>query len=650
MWNGLDAIAWGELRHNYGPASDVPELLRRCRADTADDAVTAFNELDNNLYHQGGWVCSAATAALPFLVDLVTTPGHSLRSHVLHLIDALADEARTVHDDWVDPGWPTAWRSAIDGLRPLANDEDAEIRRLVTRLMTYLVGDERASALLERWHSETEPGTRLDIVVALGSAMNTVEGPASRESIMTLLSNLSTGDDPQFRFAALRARVEAGGVAEPSDTEIPVGAIRAPDANRWAHATTGGDHLGLATTAAKLFDDGAAQIAVVTGLAADGATVEVRRAAAHVAAIATMHRRSVTTSLLPTLGRLLADPDAECRARALHMLACIGAEAVDHADEVTALFTDEGQWRRTSNADIALWAATRFEDRRSLPSLTELITTGRPGFTHSNMFWGDRTVSSAIPGLTDVLAPLGEWADELLPAIRARLGELGAADEAEIRALAGVLAEWGDRAAPAVGELAALLPVTTEPILAALGAIGPAASGVTLPPVTDVEGDRLRHHLAITHYRISGDPTIALDVLGSAVDAGDRFAAVEWLGELGQPAGGHVPALSRLLDAGDEWGRARAAASLWSITGDATRAVPVLASTLDGLRDGRVLPVMRFAVGRLARIGSAAAPAVPLVRALVEGDERLAYFGGWRVFTEDEAFRAAADRLFAAVA
>ncbi|MFC9246199.1 hypothetical protein ACFT7S_20020 [Streptomyces sp. NPDC057136] len=74
---GLNAVNWASLEHNYGPTKDVPGLLRRCEGPGPgpDDAENAADELLNLMFHQGGRICSAASASLPFLLRLAATPG-----------------------------------------------------------------------------------------------------------------------------------------------------------------------------------------------------------------------------------------------------------------------------------------------------------------------------------------------------------------------------------------------------------------------------------------------------------------------------------------------------------------------------------------------------------------------------------------------
>lgn len=62
----LDRITWDELTHAYGPASDVPALLRAV-LQGGEDADEAWNDLHGNIWHQGT-VYEATAPAIPFLL------------------------------------------------------------------------------------------------------------------------------------------------------------------------------------------------------------------------------------------------------------------------------------------------------------------------------------------------------------------------------------------------------------------------------------------------------------------------------------------------------------------------------------------------------------------------------------------------------
>ncbi|HEV7933469.1 MAG TPA: hypothetical protein VGP70_14320 [Actinomadura sp.] len=59
---GLDEIHWAELEHAYGPAEDVPGLLRALRSESSDERERAVYELYGNIFHQGSRYQASAHA------------------------------------------------------------------------------------------------------------------------------------------------------------------------------------------------------------------------------------------------------------------------------------------------------------------------------------------------------------------------------------------------------------------------------------------------------------------------------------------------------------------------------------------------------------------------------------------------------------
>ncbi len=88
MLDGLDAIHWQGLSHAYGPADDVPELLRAL-AEGNCSAEEAVGEFWGNLWHQGT-VYEASAYAVPFLLELVQEEKIADREWLLMLLDSLA--------------------------------------------------------------------------------------------------------------------------------------------------------------------------------------------------------------------------------------------------------------------------------------------------------------------------------------------------------------------------------------------------------------------------------------------------------------------------------------------------------------------------------------------------------------------------------
>jgi hypothetical protein len=76
---------WSRLRHAYGPATDVPDLLDRASRDAEDRNWT---HVWSCLCHQGT-VYSASYAALPRLFEIVRERSSPQRAHPLVLIGAI---------------------------------------------------------------------------------------------------------------------------------------------------------------------------------------------------------------------------------------------------------------------------------------------------------------------------------------------------------------------------------------------------------------------------------------------------------------------------------------------------------------------------------------------------------------------------------
>jgi hypothetical protein len=88
--DGLDAVYWAGLRDAYGPATDVPALLRAYVSVDPGDREFADQLLCQTLWHQGN-VYSATAAAIPFLYNLLEEEGPHNRAAVAGLIGLMAD-------------------------------------------------------------------------------------------------------------------------------------------------------------------------------------------------------------------------------------------------------------------------------------------------------------------------------------------------------------------------------------------------------------------------------------------------------------------------------------------------------------------------------------------------------------------------------
>lgn len=89
MLEGLDRIDWKTLRHAYGPAVDVPDLIRALLSEVPAERHAAIHELFGNIHHQGT-VYEAAAYAVPFLMELVASQSTPDRESVACLIASIA--------------------------------------------------------------------------------------------------------------------------------------------------------------------------------------------------------------------------------------------------------------------------------------------------------------------------------------------------------------------------------------------------------------------------------------------------------------------------------------------------------------------------------------------------------------------------------
>ncbi|ANZ39147.1 hypothetical protein BBK82_26815 [Lentzea guizhouensis] len=127
MLTGLDQVDWARLSHAHGPATDVPDQIRDLLADEPSVRRRAVNELFGNIYHQGT-VYEATAHAVPFLLEVLASPGCQERPHVLALLTAIV----TGHDEmWLPGGLPIAENramaeggAAVVAAAPKPGDED----------------------------------------------------------------------------------------------------------------------------------------------------------------------------------------------------------------------------------------------------------------------------------------------------------------------------------------------------------------------------------------------------------------------------------------------------------------------------------------------------------------------------------------------
>lgn len=191
MFEGLDEIDWEALHHAYGPAADVPGLIRSLASPGSTERDEALAELFGNIWHQGT-VYEASAHAVPFLIALLAGDSAADRAGVLVLLGELArgSSYRDVHDrPRPDPAddpdfhaelarelsWVRAARAAVEAgvpeyLRQL-HDPDQRIRQAAAFVLGGCTGraDEAAPALRSAFAASPDGSDGFGLALRLGA-------------------------------------------------------------------------------------------------------------------------------------------------------------------------------------------------------------------------------------------------------------------------------------------------------------------------------------------------------------------------------------------------------------------------------------------------------------------------------------------------
>ena len=215
----LDQVPWKQLKHAYGLAEDVPELLRALRtapSDAPNDERSPLWHLFGNIWHQGT-VYEATSYAVPFLLDLAADAQTPDRIGILGLLGEVAtgtgDYAAKAHEavaagfdillkvvkDTSDVGLAAAHvlaqlpeRGAETGplLRSLLDAETRHLQRAGLILLLGDLGDKSDAAIsaLSRALSGSDTMERQAAAVTVARLKPASLPPGSREAILETLT------------------------------------------------------------------------------------------------------------------------------------------------------------------------------------------------------------------------------------------------------------------------------------------------------------------------------------------------------------------------------------------------------------------------------------------------------------------------------
>ncbi|MEU0255752.1 hypothetical protein ABZ299_25400 [Streptomyces sp. NPDC006184] len=664
----VDAVDWSRLRTGvpeHHPVKEVPRALRRLvrrgPAATEEDC----HPLYSCLFTPGGGLPSAAAAALPFLTALASDPAHGARVTLVELLGALNGAASEAGAQGTHGTWREEWRRQGDKITTLLADPAPSVRRAA-----LLLADD--DALLDRWYAETDPAVRLPLLLALGTRAATTAGapetgsPGGRHrfagAVEAVLSQVLRDDEPVMKVAAViaRASLDRDAPLRHADLLLDVladPALRLRFERVWwlPDVETPFTRDNVAAWVSGLLDhvpsDALSFVTRLAEAAERTADDGLRRVVLDEAWRHLVLRRSAAPTVLPLAARLLDCADDCVRLKAAHLLAVLAPDSGPYADRLAALLddpgTDEISWIEGTVGDFARWALVRLGDPRGLPGLVESLWA--PHREHFGRSWvpGD----PRRPEMHEVLAPLREHADVLLPALleEVRQDHERHGDHGEIMAtLLHVAEEWGPHALPVLPVVLPLLKDTRYSlhVVDVLLAMGPGAASTASAVRDAVVLDHPANHrrTAWAAWRIAGgDDGTALRLLGEAVhdEQASPYGPVLLLSDFGPAAAAHAARVREVME-NAEYGRATAAVALWAITGDpgATLAVleqVVVRFTGDDDRYGDLAEALRG----FLRIGTVTPAARRALRLVGARDPRLSNHRDYRAVLDDQELRSA---------
>jgi hypothetical protein len=163
---GLDEVEWSELEHAYGPADDLPEMLRTLAS--GGDATEAYMQLCESLCHQGS-VYSATPRVIPFVLQLLSDPGS--QGPLLMLLDAMSES--TCDEECGDPELVPEIRAGLEqGLTVIAGclmSDDPAARQAAAQILGRLDAraQQAAPAILARLAEEQDAEVRAALSEAI---------------------------------------------------------------------------------------------------------------------------------------------------------------------------------------------------------------------------------------------------------------------------------------------------------------------------------------------------------------------------------------------------------------------------------------------------------------------------------------------------
>ncbi|MET9953434.1 PBS lyase [Streptomyces sp. NPDC006339] len=655
MLTGIEEVDWASLGHAYGPADDVPELLRGLASDDPAERENALDGMYGAVHHQGD-VYDSTLACIPFLLELVADPTVQDRGGIVELLTSIGgiDLCEDEELDELDPEdeefipaanyamAAAAVAAGADVFFGLVDDPDPEVRLAAPCALASLHSDpSRVLDLLrERLTVERDTEVRLALVAAVGRIA--LRHESLRAETVDWLGWLSrAAQAPGLRLAALAQLARCAPARIPEDVvervtvlldevrsappdrpvETPraatptlIGQVRELLEEHSAGRPTPWTEELLRTLHTALDDRVDDRIALILAQLRSPDWGQ-RSDAIWLCGGLIRVWRGRYDEVVRLVGEQLSDPEPRLREAATSFLERLFELAGPASDALAARLAATpagplglpGPGARAGRGG-ALLALARSGDARAIPLLARALE--------------EREVRRELLYAVDALGPA---ALPLAPVLRRRLAEVELDDLLYDRAAPLLFALASVRGAQALPEVLRVLrgappnrrDWVREACLRTLAKFGPVAREDALP---DVRGLLASGSAAVSSmaaravWSLDGSVDEALTTLERWLRPGatgaDWCAAARALGAIGPAAVGAAPPLRMGLGARDLWVRVRSAAALWRVEGDAGAVLPVLLAAWEENRHARV------AVAEcLAEMGPAASDAEPAIRA-----------------------------------
>ncbi|MFG2112713.1 HEAT repeat domain-containing protein [Streptomyces sp. NPDC048718] len=231
MLTGIEEVDWASLGHAYGPADDVPELLRGLGSDDPAEREQALDDMYGAVHHQGD-VYDSTLACIPFLLELVADPTVQDRGGIVELLTSVGgidlngdeelDELDPEDEEFIPAGNYAMAAAAIaagaDVFLGLVDDPDLEVRLATPCALASLHPDPaRVLGLLrERLTVERDTEVRLALVAAVGRIALRHEA-LHTETVDWLAWLVRAAQAPGLRLAALAQLARCAPAEIPDD-------------------------------------------------------------------------------------------------------------------------------------------------------------------------------------------------------------------------------------------------------------------------------------------------------------------------------------------------------------------------------------------------------------------------------------------------